>query len=155
MITSSTIIEDSIQADGRRFIRERHTDHLGVFHEISYLAESTANAETAMTARVTQIVEQLKQAEINANMSKALNAELVFTFNHSTVAENRTALRELFKTATKWELLTLGWVINELALSDNQLKALFSVNDAQLPALKTKLSDMSQKYEAALAVEGQ
>src|SRR3990167_5429163 len=119
MITSSTIIEDSIQADGRRFIRERHTDHLGVFHEISYLAESTANAETAMTARVTQIVEQLKQAEINANMSKSLNAELVFTFNHSTVAENRTALRGLFKTATKWELLTLGWVINALALSDN------------------------------------
>jgi hypothetical protein len=32
---------------------------------------------------------------------------------------------------------------------------LFEVNDAQLPALKTKLADISAKYEAANALEAQ
>lgn len=154
-ITVSQIITDSAQIDGRRYIRERHTDHLGVTHDIAYLAEAGTNANDIMMARQSFIVERLRQSEIQANLSKALNAELVFTFNHSTVAENRTALRELFKVATKWELMTLGWVINELALSDNQLKLIFEVNDAQLPALKAKLVDISDKYEAALLLVGQ
>lgn len=154
-ITSSQIITDQAQADGRRHILERHTDHLSVLHHVSYLAEVGTNANTVLAARVPFILEQLKAHEINANIATALNAGLVFTFNHSTVAENRTALRELFKTATKWELMTLGWVINEMNLSDNQLKNLFEVDDAGLPALKAKLSDISDKYEAALLLTGQ
>ena len=154
-ITSSSITEDRPQLGGRRHVCERHTDHLGQVHDIRYMALTADNVNTFMAARVPIIEAQLKAAEIAANMGKALNAELAYTFNHSTVAENRTALRELFKTATRWELLTLGWVIHELALSDNQLKSLFGVNDAELPALKAKLLDIHDKYEDALALVGQ
>lgn len=150
-ISSSIIIEDSAQPDGRRWIRERHTDHLGATHDVVYMAESATNASEVMSNRVASILSQLKQAEINANMAKALNGELTFIFNHSTVAENRTVLRELFMVSTKWELTTLAWVIHELSLSDTQLKNLFGVNDAQLPALKTKLLNQHDRYEDILA----
>jgi hypothetical protein len=155
MIATSTIVEDSTQRDGRRWIRERHTDHTGAMHDVVYLAESGENATTVMTARVDQILDQLRNAEIAANIAKALNGELVFSTNHSTGNQNLAALRETFKTATKWELLTLGYVIHTTRLSDNQLKNLFTVNDAQLPALKTKLSNLATRYTEALAEVGQ
>lgn len=154
-IATSAVIADQLQADGRRYVTERHTDHLGAHHDVTYLAESGANAQTPLSARAAQIVENLRHAEIQANMAKALSAELTFTFNHSTVAQNRAALRELFKIATKWELMTLGWVIFELNLTDNQLKNLFEVNDAQLPALKTRITNIADKYEEALELSGQ
>lgn len=154
-IISSQIITDSAQADGRRYIRERHTDHLSKLYDVVYLAEIEATIQDVLLTRAALITEELRKHEINANLKKALNAELVFTFDYSTIAENRTALRELFKTATKWELMTLGWVIVELNLSDNQLKSLFSVNDAELPALKAKLNNIAAKYEEALLLAGQ
>lgn len=154
-IVSSIIVEDRAQAGGRRHVREVHTDHVGAVHHVVYMAEAGANANTALAARVASIEAQIKQAEINANMAKALNAELTFAFVHSTVAENRAALRELFRVATRWELMTLGWVINELALSDNQLKLLFDVTNGALPTLKARLVDIADKYEAALALVGQ
>lgn len=154
-IISSQIITDSAQADGRRYIRERHTDHLSKLYDVVYLAEIEATIQDVLLTRAALITEELRKHEINTNLKKALNAELVFTFDYSTIAENRTALRELFKTATKWELMTLGWVIVELNLSDNQLKSLFSVNDAELPALKAKLNNIAAKYEEALLLAGQ
>lgn len=154
-ITSSIIVEDSAQNDGRRSIREKHIDHLGVNHFVTYLAESGTDEEANLANRVAQIEENLKQSEINSNVSKALNGELTFTFNHSTVAQNRTAIREVFRTATRWELITLGWVIHTLNLSDTQLKNLFGVSDANLPALKTKLSNLATRYEEALTLVGQ
>ena len=155
-IVASEIIEDSAQADGRRYIRERHTDDLGVSHDVTYLAELGTDEEAVMASRVAQIEEQLRQAEINANMAKYLNAELdTYTFFHSTADDSLLAIRELFKTATKWELLTLGWVINEKGLSDNKLKALFGVDDAGLVTLKAKLANIAARYEEALALVGQ
>lgn len=55
MIVSSTIVSDSIQADGRRWIRELHLDDLGNGYPVMYLAESRYDAETAMKARARQI----------------------------------------------------------------------------------------------------
>ena len=155
-IVLSEIVDDAPQIDGRRHVRERHTDHVGGLHYVTYLAEAETDAAAVMAGRVAQIEEQLRQAEINANMAKCLNAELdTYTFFHSTADDSLLAIRELFKTATKWELLTLGWVINEKGLSDNKLKALFGVDDAGLVTLKAKLANIAARYEEALALVGQ
>lgn len=151
-ILSSSIIADRAQADGRRYVTERHDDDQGESHQVTYLAAANADAQATANARQATILTQLRDNEIAANIAKALNGETTFTFRYSTVAQNRTALREAFRTATRWELLTLAWVIDGLNLSDNQLKLLFEVNDAGLPAVKTKLANMATKYDEAQAI---
>jgi hypothetical protein len=63
-IVSSTIVEDSRQIDGRRWIRERHVDQLGLEHIVMYLCEAAFDVPTAMAARAIQISADLANAEI-------------------------------------------------------------------------------------------
>jgi hypothetical protein len=63
-INNSTYEFDGpVQADGRRYIRETHTDHLGALHLISYLAAVGADYAGIMSSRVPGIEEQLAEAE--------------------------------------------------------------------------------------------
>ena len=71
-ITQSIIVEDSPQADSRRYVRERHTDNIGVVHEVLYLAEQGADASLMLPIRAAQIVTQLEEAENAANEAEAL-----------------------------------------------------------------------------------
>ena len=54
MITSSQIIEDSLQIDGRRYITELHTDNVKGELRFTYLAPHDADANAIMAARVIQ-----------------------------------------------------------------------------------------------------
>lgn len=154
-ITTSTIIEDLAQVDGRRHVRERHVDHLGGQHFVSYIADSGDNATTAMNTRVSNIEAELKQSEINANLAKALNGETdTFIFQHSTANENLAALRELFKASTKWELITLAHVLHHQNLSNAQIRGLFGVSAGQEQTVKNKLAANDTRYHDILAEEG-
>jgi hypothetical protein len=63
-IKSSTIVEDSPQIDGRRYIREVHTDDVGVEHHVTYLAESKEDVEAILPIRVSQIDEQIAEKQV-------------------------------------------------------------------------------------------
>ena len=54
MITSSQIISDSPQADGRRYITEQHIDNLKGELRFMYLGAADTNASVVMSARVVQ-----------------------------------------------------------------------------------------------------
>lgn len=73
MIVISVVVEDAPQRDGRRYIRERHTDHVGVAHERSYLAE--AGQVIDLVASAALITTGLMDAEIAANEAEVLGAE--------------------------------------------------------------------------------
>jgi len=73
-IISSRIAEDSRQIDGRRWVREQHTDHVGVVHEIVYMAEVGQVVDLAASA--TRLDVRLTEAEIAANEAEVLGAEL-------------------------------------------------------------------------------
>lgn len=146
-IVNSTIIEDRVQADGRRCVRERHVDHLGRAHDATYKAASGANVAAAMAARVVKIDAMLVERELNENEARALDGPFVGpTLQFCTAAQIRTRIRELYRTATAYGLCRLAWYIQRLSLTDNQLKTVFGVNDAQLPALKVKLAALEAKY---------
>jgi uncharacterized protein YciI len=152
-ITSSQILEDRAQVDGRRHVRERHTDHLTRQHDVTYMAAAGADVNATMTARVATIEAQLKQNEIDANLAKALNGETdTFTFQHSTGNENLIALRALFKSSTKWELVTLAHVLHHQNLTNNQLDTLFGTTNAtERTAVRNKLSTNDTRYHDILA----
>ena len=66
-IVSSEIVADDAQADGRRYIREHHTDDAGVVHTFGpVLAPANTNAEAVMLARVPQIEAQIAATVISA-----------------------------------------------------------------------------------------
>jgi len=73
-IISSHIAEDSRQIDGRRWVREQHTDQMGVVHEIVYMAEAGQVVDLVASAR--RIEASLTEAEIAANESEILGADL-------------------------------------------------------------------------------
>ena len=77
------------------------------------------------------------------------------TFRWTTVGQFRQRLRELFQSSTGLRACKLAKYIRSLNLTDNQLKSLFNINNAQLAALKTKLQNMEAKYDDTTAQEGQ
>lgn len=156
-ITNSVIVEDRAQRDGRRWIRERHTDNAGVTHDIVYMAEEGANATTAMTARVATIVSQLETGEVDSIMARATSDAPFAAPNltYATAAQLRTRLREAYRTLSGWQAVCLGHYINSLGLSDAQLTAIFGVSGAQLTALKTKLSNATTRFNQVTSEAGQ
>ncbi len=65
-IVSSTYVEDHAQADGRHYVTETHTDHLGNKYVVEYLAAVGTNYATVMTARAAQIEADLAEQEAAA-----------------------------------------------------------------------------------------
>ena len=154
-IVASIIIEDSPQIDGRRWITERHTDHVGKTHFITYIAGLLDNVTTTMTARVSQIETSLENQEIEENMDRATgDGPVDIKLVYSTVLQNRNRLREIYRTASAWQLVRIGWYINSLGLSNAQLGGLFGVSGAQLTALRTKLANLATKYTDVIAQIG-
>lgn len=72
-IVTSEIREDSTQADGRRHIREVHTDHVGVEHHFLWMADSGQDASAVLAARASALPARLAAREIEANMQEIAN----------------------------------------------------------------------------------
>jgi hypothetical protein len=73
-ILSSRLAEDSRQIDGRRWVREQHTDHVGIVHEVVYMAEVGQAVDLVTSAA--RIEAQLVETEIAANETEILGADL-------------------------------------------------------------------------------
>jgi hypothetical protein len=65
-IVSSTHTVGHAQVDGRKWVIERHTDHLGAVHERRYKAAPDADYVAIRTARAAQIEAELAEREAAA-----------------------------------------------------------------------------------------
>lgn len=65
-IAYSTFAVGPAQVDGRVWITETHVDSLAGPLIFQYLAVNSSNAQSVMTARATQIANDLAQAEFEA-----------------------------------------------------------------------------------------
>lgn len=65
-ISSSTFTVGHAQPDGRSYVVETHTDHLGAQHRVEYLASAGADYAAIAAARVPQLESQLAEAEAAA-----------------------------------------------------------------------------------------
>jgi hypothetical protein len=136
-IASSETVQVSVQADGRRYVLEHHTDHLGVVHPRTWLAGAADNLAAALAAYATNLAEALRQREIDANIASVLlnGSTAVTTFQHSTIAENRTALRAAYLTATRTDAIMIGDFLS--SQTNAVLQALFSMTTTQVNTLRT------------------
>jgi hypothetical protein len=136
-ITSSETVSVSVQADGRRYVLEYHTDHLGVVHPRTWLAGAADNLAAALAAYATNLVEALRQREIEANIASVMfnGSTATTTFAHSTIAENRTALRAAYLTATRVEAIMIGDFLS--SQTNATLQTLFGTTNTQVNTLRT------------------
>jgi hypothetical protein len=136
-IVSSETVSTSVQRDGRRYVVERHVDHLGVAHERTWLAGATDNLAAALAAYAAILLDILRDREIGANIASVLSegSLATVTLQHSTAAQNRTALRDAYRTATRTEAIMIGDYLN--TLTDAQLQTAFSMTAGQVNTLRT------------------
>lgn len=62
-IVSSTFIVGHEQVDGRRYVREQHTDSVGGVHTVEYLAAVGTDYQAVADARAVTIDAQLAEQE--------------------------------------------------------------------------------------------
>jgi len=72
-IISSSIVEDSAQVDGRRWVREQHIDQLGIKYYRVYMAEVGQIVDLIVGAEI--VLVQLIADELAANEVEILNAD--------------------------------------------------------------------------------
>jgi hypothetical protein len=153
-IVTSIIVEDRAQIDGRRAVRERHTDHLGAVADVSYLAEADANAAAIMTARVPLLEAGAASTEMARNIAFIVVGEYEqVTANYITVADARATIRALYQTEN-------GEIIGRLAgflltLTDAVLRTLFNMTQAQVNQLKTRLQTKVDALNVVLTMVGE
>ncbi len=65
-IVSSGYVIGQPQVDGRRYITEVHTDHLGASHLREYLADPGADYDAILTASAARMANDLAEGEADA-----------------------------------------------------------------------------------------
>jgi hypothetical protein len=155
-IVSSIIIEDSPQIDGRRWIRERHTDSLGVPHDRVYMAAAKFDTSTILTVDAASIDAQLTADEIAANIASVLafGSQATLNFSYSTTVQNRSAIRGAYASATQLQAIMIGDFLN--TLTDAQLQNVFGLTAGQVTTLRAnKLTPAANTAAAIRATTGQ
>jgi hypothetical protein len=155
-IVSSIIEEISLQKDGRRWVREAHTDHVGVKYIRSYLAAADEDTEAGLAAYALQLGENTRLGEILSNIADVTaNGSLAApTTNYSTPAQNFAALRLSYAVATRVEAIMIGDFLN--TLTSQQLQNAFGLNASQVTTLRTnKLTPAATLAASIRAAAGQ
>lgn len=109
-IVSSEIIEDSPQADGRRWITEQHVDQLGLAYEFRYLADADADPAGRLASRAAELDAELTAVEIAANLSAVLadGPAAQLTFSYSTQVQSIAAMAAQADALGPWQMVLLG-----------------------------------------------
>lgn len=154
-IASSVIADTSVQRDGRKWVTEVHTDHVGVKYSRMYLAAGADDMQAALTTYAGQLVTSLRDAELAQNVEamRANGRNAVVMVVHSTAAENHIAARNAYLSATRMDAVMLGDYL--ASLTDTQLRAAFNMTAAQVTTLRTsKLTPAATTATTLRAVTG-
>lgn len=155
-IVSSVIAEINPQRDGRRWVRELHTDHVARQYVRNYLTTALADIDAALAAYAVQLAADIKAAEIGNNIAQiTANGSLAGTSTvYSTAAENFAALRLAYQTAVRVEAIMMGDFLS--SLSNAQLQAAFGFTAGQVTTLRTnKLTPAASLATSIRASAGQ
>jgi len=156
-ISSSVVLWDQRQLDGRRYVRERHTDHLGVPHDVDYLAEAVQDVSAGLSASAARVVDGLEQDEIGRDLVAIYQDgdAAGVTTAHATIGNIRVALREAYRMAARNQALALGAFLN--TLTNAQLAALFGLANpsVELTALRTRLTNRAAQWATFVAATGE
>lgn len=154
-ITSSKLSVGVPQKDGRVWVTETHTDHLGVERQFSYLAAPQADHQAVMLARVAQIEAALAESEF----LEAIEFEGWAPLKHQTGTQFAARFRARYKDASRVECAKLAkWILDRIDagnFTELAVRTAFGLTAGQWTTLKAKLTTMRTNYNAVLAATGE
>ena len=155
-IESSAFAVGVPQADGRVWVTETHTDHLGNEYPFSYLASPTANHQAVMDARISRIEQALAESEF----LEAIEVEGWSPLKHQTGAQFAARFRARYKDASRVECAKLAkWILDRIDagdFTDAAVRNAFGLTVTQWNTLKAnKLTPQRTAYNAVLAAQGE
>lgn len=153
-IINSTIIEDRAQANGQRWIRERHTDDTGLTHDYVWMAEPGQATATILASRAAWLGTWLRDQEIERVIWDIENGTMPTAPRYNTLAQVGVALREAYRTLSGAAVAHAArWALTR---TDTELKAWFGgLTTPQLTALKTRLTNRVAALDALNALAGE
>lgn len=156
MIVSSTFIIGTRQKDGRVWVSESHTDHLGVVHICQWLALANADHAGICNARASKIEAALAEAEF----LEALEFDGWKPLDHQTAAQFAARFRARYKDSSRVECAKMAkWILDRVDggnFTDAQVRNAFGLTATQWNTLKTnKLTPQRAAYNAVLAAIGE
>ncbi len=159
-IASSQIVENSLQADGRRAIRERHIDNGGVPHFYPYFAEILHDINAIMAARIATVIRDIENEEMERNIVVILRLGRLAILNvdvttiYTTAQQNADVMRAVYRGATQVTAIMLAdWLSDR---TDAQLQNAFGMTSAQVTSLRTsKLTPARSLADSIRAAVGQ
>ena len=136
-IVSSIIADIAVQIDGRKWVRELHTDNIAVKWERNYLAGALDDLNAALAAYAVILAANITAQEIASNVSAvaSIGSLAVPTFVYSTTGQNLTALRAAYAVSTQQQAIMIGDFLS--SLTDGQLQTIFSMSGPQVTSLRS------------------
>jgi len=100
-ITTSNVISQNPQKDGRFIVIEQFVDSIGVtYTQPPRLVPSTFNAATDLPITAANVLAQAVANEIATNLALVFNGAGTLTFNYCTSVQTLAALQAALATAT-------------------------------------------------------
>jgi hypothetical protein len=109
IVSSVHEVDAHTQADGGRYVVERHTDSAGQVHTVLYLAPDGTDYVALRTARVLLLDKQLSDAECDRVVAIAATFVLVQQTTAQFAARFWTRLQAAFDSGDKIEYCRLIW----------------------------------------------
>jgi len=143
------------QADGRRYVTEVHSDGVGEFARLEYLAAVGADTNAIATARNAVLL--VSAADNEAEQAIEADAMPALRFQNATQFVAR--VREFYRDRDKEALaLVAVWLRNRIAagdLTETQVQNAFGFTTPQWNTFKTKMQSLANAYDEVNAAVGE
>lgn len=150
---TSEIISILSQANGRAYVRERHTDLHGIIHEVEYLAAAGADYQATMLTRAQRIEAELRQTEL-AHWLSEVREGVPIPVDGTRYVSREEAFAHCFQTLAfdpnPQGLYKAAWMIPYF--TDSEL-AVIGFTPAQLAKIRVNSDKLNQAREILATVE--
>jgi hypothetical protein len=157
-ITSSVVTVGHAQIDGRRWVREVHSDAQGEAQTVDYLGSSDAATTAQGIANTRATVLNLSLADAECVYKLSVDASPA-PLRWQTAAEFADRMRAIYRSATKEQLARLAiWVTRRIDLGQVtalQFRTAFGLTAGQWTTLETKMRTLRTNQEAVDAAVGE
>lgn len=147
-ITSSVVTIEGAQKDDRHWVREVHSDAIGIAQIVDYLGASDAATTAQATANGRALVLNVALADAEFAAKRLIDASPL-PLRWQTAAQFIARIRAAYQAFGKADLAHLAtWILRRITdgtVTDNQLQAAFGLTSGQWTTLKARMQTLSNE----------
>jgi hypothetical protein len=154
-ISSSIYTTGHAQRDGRRYVREVHTDHLGTEYVFEYLKDDATDANAVLAGRASRLAVVLAEREYRDRIEEDAWSAL----QHQTGAQFADRFRGEYRSSVRARCAYMAWwIIRRLAagdFTDAAVRNSFGMTVTQYNTMKARWQALHDNWDAVIAAQGE